>query len=93
MQRPGRRLLFFEREIENQKAIDARFARCAVKLVEPELEDRIQVGVEDNRHLGAAADLADAIENSRRGGAGYQGTLGGQLVYHAVRQRIGKGNA
>jgi len=86
-------LIFLRRKIENQKAVDAGVARFAMKTFESELEDRIQVGVEDDRDLGARPDLADAIEDARNSGARFQGALGRQLIDEAVGERIGKWNS
>ena len=63
-----------------------------MKALEPKLKNRIQVSVEDNRHLRAPADFADAIEHAGYGRARAQGALGRELVDEAVRQRIGEGN-
>src|SRR6187551_2387020 len=62
-----------------------------MKALESKLEDRVQISVEDNRHLRFGADPPDAIENAGNGGPRFERALSGQLVHDAVRERIGKG--
>src|SRR5205807_9621081 len=78
--------IFFGREIENQETVDAGIARFAMKSLEPEVKDRVQVGVEDDRYLRDAADLPDAIENALDRGAPFERALGGKLVHDAIRE-------
>jgi len=86
-------LIFFRREIENQKAIHSGFGRFAMERLESKLENRVQVSVEDNRDLRTPADLADAIEDAGNRRAGLERALGGELIDQAICQGIGKRNA
>jgi hypothetical protein len=90
MQRSFARLIFLRRKIENQQAINARFARLAMELFEAELKNRIQVGVEHDRNLRASANLPNAIEHACHRGAGLERALRRELINETVRERIGK---
>src|SRR5947207_16013761 len=58
--------------------------------IESELKDRVQIGVEDDRHLRATTDLANAIENAIDSRAGFERALGRELVHKTIRERIGE---
>ena len=73
--------------------IDTGGIRFVMKTLEPELENGVQVGVEDDRDLGARPDLADTIEHAGDSGARFQGALRSQLIDEAVGERIGKRDA
>ena len=64
-----------------------------MKLLDAELEDRIEVTVEDDWNLRALANFSDAIEDTTHGRACGQCALRGQLINDSVRKRIGKRHA
>src|SRR2546423_8713921 len=64
-----------------------------MKPIEPELKDRIQISVKDDRDLRSPPDLPDAIEYAGHSGAGFESALGGQLIHQAIGQRIGERHA
>ena len=90
MDRPLVWLIFLRRKIEDQQAVDASLRSLTMETLKTELENRVHVGIKDDRHLRTGADLANAIEHSRNGDAGFQGTLSGELIDQAVGQRVGK---
>jgi hypothetical protein len=63
-----------------------------VEPIDSKLENRVQVGVENDWDLRSPANLPDAIENARHGRAGRERALTGELIDHAIRQRIGERN-
>src|SRR5256885_11600891 len=58
--------------------------------IESELKDRVQISVEDDRHLRATTDLPNAIENAANRGAAFERALGRELVHQTIRERIGE---
>src|SRR4051794_3330295 len=88
MKRTFGRLIFFRRKIEEQEAIHAGFVGFAMKSLESELEDWVQVSVENNRHLGLSANLSNAIQKPRDRCTGLKRALGGELIDQSVSQRI-----
>ena len=85
--------VFIRRQIEDQQSIDARGFRVAMEQLETVAVDRVQVGVEDDGHLGGAADFAHAIEHAMHRRASRQGAGSGELIDHAIGEGIGKRHA
>ena len=85
--------VLFRRQIEDQQAIDSRRFRIAMKCLEAVPVDRIHVSVEHDGNLRLVPDLSHAIEYAMHGGPGRERACGGELVHHAIRERIGKRDA
>ena len=84
---------FVRRKIQNQHAIDAGLGSFLVEFFESVDVDRIEVGVEDDGNIRDKTDTAHGLQHFVQSGSGLEGTLGAQLIDHAVGQRIGERNS
>ena len=83
-------MIFIGRQIENQEPIDTRGPGFFVETRKAKSVERVHVSIEHDGYLRPAPNRAHAIEHALRRRARFERTLGGELVYDPVRERIGK---
>jgi len=55
--------------------------------------DEVEVEIEHDRDWGVLPDGGDGGQHARGGGARIQAALGGELVHHAIGQRVAERNS
>ena len=80
-------------EVEREDAVDSGGGGGGVEFVPAVGNDGVEVGVEDDGGFVRFPEIADEVEDLDGGGAGFEGTVGGELVDDAVSERVGKGEA
>ncbi len=80
-------------KIRDQRTIDPSFSRSRAKLVEPELQNRIQVREDDEPRVRLAADLLRHVEHAREVCPMLKRALAGSLDHRTVGNGIAEGDA
>ena len=86
-------LRFLRREVEHEQAVRAGLEGLEAEALDAVGVDEVEVGVEDDGDLRLGAHGLENFEDARRGRAGLERALGGELVDDAVGEGIGKGDA
>ena len=79
---------FFDRQIEHEQAVDARFHGARDETIDAEAIDGIRVGEEDDGRGDRGADGSDQVERARQRHAARERALARALNHRAVSQRL-----
>lgn len=83
---------FLRGQIEDEEAIDTGGGGLGDEVIEADAMEEVEIDVEDDGDLGVASDVGDGLEDGRRGGAGGEAALGGELVDDAIGEGIAEGD-
>ena len=80
--------VFVRRQVEEQQSIHARRIGLLMEFSETECVHRVHVGVEHDWNLRDLANACDTFQHFGGSRAGFEATLGSQLINQSISQRV-----